>query len=130
MRGAAVERAPRRRRRRALIEALTYRLGDHTTADDARRYRDDSRGEARWKRRADRRACAPSWSTADAWGKADEEQAAGGVRRGRSTRRSRPTSQRQPQPATAMFDHLFADLPAGARGQRRALAAPAAESGR
>jgi pyruvate dehydrogenase E1 component alpha subunit len=25
-----------------LIEAVTYRLGDHTTADDARRYRDDA----------------------------------------------------------------------------------------
>jgi pyruvate dehydrogenase E1 component alpha subunit len=31
-----------------LIEALTYRLGDHTTADDASRYRDDSDVSARW----------------------------------------------------------------------------------
>jgi len=29
-----------------LIEALTYRLGDHTTADDARRYRDDNEVQA------------------------------------------------------------------------------------
>lgn len=29
-----------------LIEALTYRIGDHTTADDARRYRDASELEA------------------------------------------------------------------------------------
>ncbi len=29
-----------------LIEALTYRLGDHTTADDARRYRDPAEVEA------------------------------------------------------------------------------------
>lgn len=28
--------------RPTFIEALTYRLGDHTTADDARRYRDDA----------------------------------------------------------------------------------------
>jgi len=28
------------------IEAVTYRLGDHTTADDARRYRDDAEVEA------------------------------------------------------------------------------------
>jgi len=31
-----------------LIEAETYRLGDHTTADDARRYRDDQEVES-WK---------------------------------------------------------------------------------
>jgi pyruvate dehydrogenase E1 component alpha subunit len=35
----AVERA-RKKKRPTFIEALTYRLGDHTTADDARRYRD------------------------------------------------------------------------------------------
>ncbi len=33
-----------------LIEAITYRLGDHTTADDARRYRDSAEVEA-WQRR-------------------------------------------------------------------------------
>ncbi len=32
-----------------LIEALTYRLGDHTTADDARRYRDDAEVSTHWK---------------------------------------------------------------------------------
>jgi pyruvate dehydrogenase E1 component alpha subunit len=31
-----------------LIEALTYRLGDHTTADDASRYRDDADVSAHW----------------------------------------------------------------------------------
>lgn len=33
-----------------LIEAVTYRLGDHTTADDASRYRDDAEVE-RWQAR-------------------------------------------------------------------------------
>ena len=33
-----------------LIEALTYRLGDHTTADDARRYRDEKE-VAQWVKR-------------------------------------------------------------------------------
>ena len=32
------------------IEAVTYRLGDHTTADDARRYRDQAEVDA-WKTR-------------------------------------------------------------------------------
>ena len=32
-----------------LIEAVTYRLGDHTTADDAARYRPPEEVQARWK---------------------------------------------------------------------------------
>ncbi len=32
-----------------LVEALTYRLGDHTTADEAARYRDDATVSKHWK---------------------------------------------------------------------------------
>ncbi len=32
----------------SLIEAITYRLGDHTTADDASRYRDDAEVSTHW----------------------------------------------------------------------------------
>jgi 2-oxoisovalerate dehydrogenase E1 component alpha subunit len=45
----AVERA-RRGGGPTLIEALTYRIGDHTTSDDATRYRDDADVET-WRRR-------------------------------------------------------------------------------
>lgn len=45
----AAERA-RAERRPTFIEAITYRLGDHTTADDARRYRDPEELEI-WKQR-------------------------------------------------------------------------------
>jgi pyruvate dehydrogenase E1 component alpha subunit len=45
----AAERA-RKDKRPTFIEALTYRLGDHTTADDARRYRDAAELE-KWKKR-------------------------------------------------------------------------------
>jgi len=41
----AIERA-RNGEGPTLIEAVTYRLGDHTTADDARRYRDEAEYEA------------------------------------------------------------------------------------
>ncbi len=34
----------------SVIEFVTYRLGDHTTADDARRYRDDAEVKAAWER--------------------------------------------------------------------------------
>jgi pyruvate dehydrogenase E1 component alpha subunit len=45
----AAEKA-RKENRPTFIEALTYRLGDHTTADDARRYRDEKELEAWLKR--------------------------------------------------------------------------------
>ena len=45
----AAERA-RTNQRPTFIEAVTYRLGDHTTADDARRYRDEEELEM-WKLR-------------------------------------------------------------------------------
>ena len=44
---AAIERA-RQDGGPTLIEALTYRLGDHTTADDASRYRDDREVTQHW----------------------------------------------------------------------------------
>jgi pyruvate dehydrogenase E1 component alpha subunit len=40
----------REKNRPTFIEALTYRIGDHTTADDARRYRDEKE-LASWKNR-------------------------------------------------------------------------------
>ena len=48
---AAVEAALRRAREGqgpSLIEAITYRLSDHTTADDASRYRDDAEVSQHW----------------------------------------------------------------------------------
>ena len=47
--GEAIERA-RRGGGPTLIEALTYRLGDHTTSDDASRYRDGTEVEAARRR--------------------------------------------------------------------------------
>lgn len=39
----------------SVIEAVTYRLSDHTTADDARRYRDEAEVKAAWEREPIRR---------------------------------------------------------------------------
>jgi 2-oxoisovalerate dehydrogenase E1 component alpha subunit len=99
-----------------LIEALTYRLGPHTTADDASRYRGEDEVE-RW------RAYDPidryrTWLLAA--GHVDEtfvdevdEQAAawvGGVRAGLTAS--------EPPPAEWMFDWTFAELPAEVARQR------------
>ena len=51
---AAMDHAIKRARHghgATLIEAVTYRLSDHTTADDARRYRADAEVKAAWDAR-------------------------------------------------------------------------------
>ena len=57
----------------SLIEAVTYRLGDHTTADDAGRYRDDTEVTRHWP--DEPLARLRHYLTArGAWTKADEER--------------------------------------------------------
>ena len=54
-----------------LIEALTYRIGAHSTADDPGRYRDDERGRAAPARstrsRGSRRGCAAEGASTTRW---------------------------------------------------------------
>ena len=66
--GARAGRGPR------LIEAITYRLGDHTTADDASRYRPAEEVQARWKEEPIARLRTYLVGQ-KAWGKAEEEAA-------------------------------------------------------
>src|SRR6266513_1852595 len=61
-----------------LIEALTYRLSDHTTADDAGRYRPPEEIQARWKEEPIARMRAYLVSQ-NAWSKAQEETLAAAV---------------------------------------------------
>jgi hypothetical protein len=58
-----------------LIEAVTYRLGDHTTADDAGRYRPPEEVQAHWKEEPIARLRAYLVGR-KAWGKAEEEKLA------------------------------------------------------
>src|SRR2546430_10216249 len=74
VRAAAVEAIERARAGAGptLIEAVTYRLSDHTTADDAARYRPPEEVQARWKEEPIARLRAYLVSQ-KAWGKAQEE---------------------------------------------------------
>ena len=108
-----------------LIEALTYRLGDHTTADDAARYRPPEEVQARWKEEPIARLRAYLVGQ-QAWDKAEEEQLAAEcqTRVEAAVERYLATGPRAPE---TMFDHLYAKLPkayaAPARAKsRRALA--------
>ena len=116
----ALERA-RKGEGGTVIEAVTYRLSDHTTADDARRYRDDAEVKAAWEREPLLRLRTyltqkKAWSEADeeAWkaecsAKVDEEVNA--------------YLQTKTQPVSAMFDYLYAEMPADVAAQRAAVLA-------
>jgi 2-oxoisovalerate dehydrogenase E1 component alpha subunit len=113
--GLALERA-RSGGGASLIEALTYRLADHTTADDARRYRDDTEVSTHWHGEPVARLRQYLVSQ-KAWSRDDEERAlanaAAEIDRAAETYLATP-----PQPVAAMFDHLFATLPASLADQR------------
>ncbi|RBD11808.1 pyruvate dehydrogenase E1 subunit alpha, partial [Xanthomonas oryzae pv. oryzae] len=93
-----------------VIEFLTYRLSDHTTADDARRYRGEEELKQGWARelllRLRRYLTAQGlWDNAqeDAWkaecsARVDEEV---------NAYLNTPV-----QPVEAMFDYLYGDPPA------------------
>lgn len=96
----------REQQRPALVEALTYRLGDHTTADDASRYRAADELEAARELEPLRRfkaylQSAQQWSDADdqaLYDECDQE-----VARSVATYRDYPQ-----QPPGEFFDYMFA----------------------
>jgi pyruvate dehydrogenase E1 component alpha subunit len=118
--GEAVELA-RSERRPALVEAVTYRLSDHTTADDARRYRDDAEVSLRWKQEPVVRL-RNLLVARRLWSKAEEERLLASCAEEIDAAIERYLA-REPQPVTAMIDHVFATLPSAMESQRAALAA-------
>jgi pyruvate dehydrogenase E1 component alpha subunit len=102
-----------------LVEALTYRLGDHTTADDAARYRPPEEVQARWKEEPIARLRAYLVGH-KAWGKAEEEQLSAEcqARVDAAVDRYLATDPRSPE---TMFDHLYAELPSAYARQRDEL---------
>ena len=102
-----------------LIEALTYRLSDHTTADDAARYRPPEEVQARWKEEPIARLRAYLVSQ-KAWGKSQEEELAADCQKQieAAIERYLATAPRAPE---TMFDHLYAELPRTYASQRAEL---------
>lgn len=121
--GRAIERA-RVGEGPSLVEATTYRLADHTTADDARRYRDDAEVTAHWKEEPIARLrallVARGW-----WDKEKEEQLLAECAR-EVDRAVEAYLARTPPAATDMIDHVFATLPPSLAAQRAAIARRAA----
>ncbi len=103
-----------------LIEAVTYRLCDHTTADDARRYRDDAEVSRHFKGEPIARLRAHLVSR-DAWKRDDEAALLSRCRDEVDRAVEKYLAIAAPVP-TDMLDHLFEQLPAALADQRHALA--------
>jgi pyruvate dehydrogenase E1 component alpha subunit len=103
-----------------LIEAVTYRLSDHTTADDASRYRKDSEVSSHWH--AEPIVRLRNYMTRTGrWDKSKEEallrECSASVEQAADDYAATP-----PQPAETTFDQTYARIPADLVEQRKAAA--------
>lgn len=115
--GAALARA--RAGEPSLVECLTYRLGDHTTVDDASRYRDDAEVSGWWQKDPIARLRL-YLAENSGWDKVKQEallgQCASQIEAAAESYLATP-----PAPPEAIFDHLYAELPEPIAAQRAAL---------
>jgi pyruvate dehydrogenase E1 component alpha subunit len=117
---AALERA-RNGEGPQFIEAVTYRLHDHTTADDARRYRDEAEVKAAWERCPIKRLKI-ALEAMNAWSESDEASLQAEATAAAEAAAQAFSHSVAPKPV-AMFEHLYASLPASLASQRDEVAA-------
>lgn len=116
---AAVEFAVKRARHGhggSVLELITYRLSDHTTADDARRYRDDEQVKQAWQREPIKRL-KKYLSDKDWW---SEQQEADWLVQCNAMADEEVNAYlaTATQPVESMFDYLYADMPHDVAEQR------------
>lgn len=105
----------------SVLEFITYRLHDHTTADDARRYRGEDEVKAAWAREPIARL-RTYLTSLDLWSEAEEQ--AWAEECGKLVDEEINAYLNTPvQPVTAMFDYLYADPPPDLLAQREAALA-------
>jgi 2-oxoisovalerate dehydrogenase E1 component alpha subunit len=102
-----------------LLECLTYRLGDHTTVDDASRYRDDAEVSRWWQKDPIARLRARLTEKAG-WTKDDEvqllQECVIQAEAAETAYLNIPA-----QAPESMFDYMYANLPADLARQRAAM---------
>ena len=101
-----------------VVEAITYRLSDHTTADDASRYRSPDELAAAWKLEPMLRLRA-YLAECGAWDKTREDQLLRECNE-QVQAAAQAYLDTPPPPKEQMFDHLYAQLPAALARQRAA----------
>ena len=111
-----------------LVEALTYRQGAHTTADDPSQYRDDDPDLPEWRRRdpLDRfeAFCRSAGVVDDEWLAETESAAEAEVAEAVAIAEAVA-----PADTDALFDHVYAEPTAALERQREALSAFVADHG-
>lgn len=116
---AAVEFAVKRARHGhggSVLELITYRLSDHTTADDARRYRDDEQVKQAWQREPIKRL-KKYLIDKDWW---SEQQEADWLVQCNTLADEEVNAYlaTTTQPVESMFDYLYAEMPHDVAEQR------------
>ncbi|MBK8285560.1 MAG: pyruvate dehydrogenase (acetyl-transferring) E1 component subunit alpha [Ahniella sp.] len=99
-----------------VVEAVTYRLSDHTTADDARRYRPEEEVKQAWAREPLKRLRA-LLEARGIWDQAREDAFKLEANAEVDVEVNAYLETRT-QPVTSMFDFMFAELPHDLREQR------------
>ena len=105
----------------SVVELITYRLGDHTTADDARRYRADAEVKHAWTLEPMLRLRRYLTETGQ-WSEAIEQDWLQQCGADIDTEVN-AYLELAPPPVSAMFDYQFAELPHDLRAQRAAAMA-------
>lgn len=98
------------------IEAVTYRLGDHTTADDARRYRDQAEVDA-WISKDPLIRTRKYMEAKGLWDDGQQKELDERAKRIVDEVAKTALEIEKPSPAD-FFDHMFAELPADLAQQR------------
>ena len=102
-----------------LIEAITYRLTDHTTADDASRYRSDAEVSEQWKYEPIKRL--RQYLESNHLWESDDEQVMQNQVSAEIEAAIQTYLNMDVQAAESMFDHLFHTLPRAQTHQRKQL---------
>ncbi len=102
-----------------MIEALTYRLTDHTTADDATRYRDDEEVSRHWQQDPVKRL-RTFLTKQHGWTRGEEEELIAACRAEVNEAAEKYLATPH-EPPEAIFDHLYAELPRALQPQRAAV---------
>jgi len=103
-----------------VIEAITYRLGDHTTADDATRYRSAEELKQAWEKDGVKRL--QNWLFNNELWSPEQEKTLQADAKKTIDDAVEAYLATEAEPPTAMLDYLFETLPAALEGQREQIA--------
>ncbi|MDY7220721.1 pyruvate dehydrogenase (acetyl-transferring) E1 component subunit alpha [Halalkalibacterium halodurans] len=117
----AIEQA-RKGRGPTLIEAVTTRFGSHTTADDAKKYRDQEEIERIWKEMQDPLTRLKAYIQAKGW-LSEEEEAQMKAKIRETIDEELSMAEQYPKPSISqMFEHVYENQPWYVKEQEQELA--------